>query len=161
MPVALVKNGRFGESAGRDCFSLPPGGTTCPSDQINPARQIVGVLTAFRGGTMPRSLLLCLVVLSLTFPMGCRMCASPYDECGPMPGGACTGNCDSTARAGSILSVASNILPPQEVHEHQGQAAPLPETPRPQGKTSSTTDAPLGDGWKSSKLPNPAKSGLP
>ena len=41
--------------------------------------------------------------LSMT-ATGCRMCAHPYDYCGPtFTGGACD-TCDFNARAGSILS---------------------------------------------------------
>jgi len=43
---------------------------------------------------------LCLVVVA----SGCRMCAHPYDYCGPTFMGRCGESCDWKARAGSILS---------------------------------------------------------
>jgi|GEM_PF-1238609 len=49
---------------------------------------------------------LSLVAISLlTATVGCRMCAHPYDYCGPLYQGDCGGvPCDPCARAGSILS---------------------------------------------------------
>lgn len=45
------------------------------------------------------------ITLSLAaIAAGCRMCASPFDYCGPTFTGQCCEECLSTARAGSILS---------------------------------------------------------
>jgi hypothetical protein len=36
--------------------------------------------------------------------VGCRMCAHPYDYCGPTFSGQCGETCNPMARAGSVLS---------------------------------------------------------
>ena len=58
---------------------------------------------------MPAWVAPALVIFSLVVPtIGCSMCASPYDYCGPtMTGDAACGGCSScmaTGRAGSILA---------------------------------------------------------
>jgi hypothetical protein len=57
-----------------------------------------------------RHSLLILTLLGLTAGAGCRMCAHPYDDCGPTYVGECgTVTCNPDARAGSVLS------PPLEI----------------------------------------------
>lgn len=107
---------------------------------------------------MPRSLLACLVVFSLTLPLGCRMCASPYDECGPVPGGTCSGACDSNARAGSVLSGVSTAIMPDEGIEPQPPASKTPAMPTPQTKSPSKPDNSPPEGWKSSQFSDPSQS---
>jgi len=52
-----------------------------------------------------RSILLILTLTGLTAASGCRMCAHPYDECGPTFMGECGPVvCNPYARAGSVLS---------------------------------------------------------
>jgi len=52
-----------------------------------------------------RRILLILSILGLTAAPGCRMCAHPYDECGPTYAGECGPVvCDPYARSGSVLS---------------------------------------------------------
>ncbi|MBN1590891.1 MAG: hypothetical protein JW888_15365 [Pirellulales bacterium] len=52
-----------------------------------------------------RHILLILTLLGLTAGAGCRMCAHPFDYCGPTYVGECgTVCCDPDARAGSVLS---------------------------------------------------------
>lgn len=47
------------------------------------------------------------MLLSLAAATGCRMCAHPYDYCGPIVSQGCHGmQCHETYRAGSILSEA-------------------------------------------------------
>ncbi len=63
---------------------------------------------------MTRTLLgLLLVGLALT-ACGCRMCASPYDYCGPMCDGCCGGTCElNQPRAGEIsVMVEPQLLQP-------------------------------------------------
>lgn len=52
-----------------------------------------------------RHILLILTLAGLTAAAGCRMCAHPYDECGPTFVGECGPVCcNPYARAGSVLS---------------------------------------------------------
>lgn len=51
-----------------------------------------------------RHILLILTLIVLTAATGCRMCAHPYDDCGPTYVGDCSVSCDPLARAGSVLS---------------------------------------------------------
>ena len=63
---------------------------------------------------MTRTLLgLLLVGLALT-ACGCRMCASPYDYCGPLCDGCCGGTCElNQPRAGEIsVMVEPRLLEP-------------------------------------------------
>ncbi len=54
---------------------------------------------------MVRAFLACSVAVLIASTAGCRMCASPYDDCSPTyVGGDGCGQCSTTARAGSILS---------------------------------------------------------
>jgi len=110
---------------------------------------------------MPRSLLASLVVFALTLPIGCRMCANPYDECGPMSGGTCSATCDSNARAGSVLSGVSNAITPDEWTEPQRAGSQTPATRPPQIKSPPAKETPPSEGWKSSKFSDPAKTGSP
>ena len=40
---------------------------------------------------------------------GCRMCAHPYDDCGPTFTGDC-GSCDVDGRRGSILAPSGQVI---------------------------------------------------
>ena len=52
-----------------------------------------------------RYILLILTLAGLTAATGCRMCAHPYDYCGPTYLGDCSDVvCNPLARAGSVLS---------------------------------------------------------
>ena len=53
---------------------------------------------------MVRLVLACSVVALLALTTGCRMCAHPYDYCGPVYTGADGQPCDANVRHGSILS---------------------------------------------------------
>jgi hypothetical protein len=53
---------------------------------------------------MARSFAVWLVVAWLTLNVGCKMCDSPYDYCGPTLTGCDHDSCQPTVRAGSILS---------------------------------------------------------
>lgn len=45
------------------------------------------------------------ILVALIVPaFGCRMCASTWDDCGPVVDGSCGPECNSDARVGSILS---------------------------------------------------------
>ncbi|HUT94256.1 MAG TPA: hypothetical protein VMY37_32655 [Thermoguttaceae bacterium] len=58
---------------------------------------------------------------------GCRMCASPYDDCGPTFTGQCAEDCAPMARAGSILS---GYFPPTHADEFPPDQVPnLPDLP--------------------------------
>jgi hypothetical protein len=43
----------------------------------------------------------------LTLAGGCKMCASPYDECGPLFSGQNPSQCNPGVRAGSVLSASA------------------------------------------------------
>ena len=53
---------------------------------------------------MVRTVLACSLAALLALTAGCRMCAHPYDYCGPTYTGAPGESCDAKARRGSILS---------------------------------------------------------
>ncbi|HBO43499.1 MAG TPA: hypothetical protein DD670_06130 [Planctomycetaceae bacterium] len=54
---------------------------------------------------MRNTLILLALVGLLTAGVGCRMCADPYDYCGPTYAGPCGPvGCDPLARSGSVLS---------------------------------------------------------
>ena len=53
---------------------------------------------------MARSFAVWLIVAWLTLNVGCKMCDSPYDYCGPTLTGCNHDYCQPTVRAGSILS---------------------------------------------------------
>ncbi len=53
---------------------------------------------------MARTILAGCLIGLLAISAGCKMCAHPYDYCGPTFDGGCTVNCDPYARACSILS---------------------------------------------------------
>jgi hypothetical protein len=91
--------------------------------------------------------------------LGCAMCASPYDECGPVFSGGCRGGCNGTSREGSILSggaaaeVVSDDLEQTRIDSQadrtvdaadQGQPTPTTAPPKPRAQS---------DGWKSSDRP--------
>jgi len=63
---------------------------------------------------------LCLVVVA----SGCRMCAHPYDYCGPTFMGRCGESCDWKARSGSILSPGG--MPMGSEHPHPELISPEP-----------------------------------
>ncbi len=67
--------------------------------------------------TVARITLSLIVVLA-----GCRMCASPYDECSPTFTGQCGEQCLPTARAGSILS--RSAVPPSDALLFSGPFPP-------------------------------------
>ncbi len=53
---------------------------------------------------MSRGMLLSLSLSLVVVTAGCRMCASPYDDCSPTFTGQCGEDCAPMARAGSVLS---------------------------------------------------------
>ena len=53
---------------------------------------------------MVRTLIAWSVVVLVAVSGGCRMCASPYDNCGPTFTGECGQDCDPNARSCSILA---------------------------------------------------------
>jgi hypothetical protein len=55
---------------------------------------------------MARCLLLFAVVALLAPALGCRTCANPYEECGPLYGGECGESCSAGGRVGSIIHPA-------------------------------------------------------
>lgn len=60
--------------------------------------------------------LLVLTVFALAAPsVGCRLCANPYDYCGPTSIAGRFQPCDPCARAGSILAPGSQYVPGQMV----------------------------------------------
>ena len=60
---------------------------------------------------MARTMLAWSVVALLALSAGCRMCAHPYDYCGPTFTGECGQACMPNARAGSILSPGMQPAP--------------------------------------------------
>jgi hypothetical protein len=74
---------------------------------------------------MLRTLLACAVVTLVAATAGCRMCAHPYDYCGPTFTGEGCQECTSDARAGSILSPGPVVTSDGEMgHE---MVAPTPD----------------------------------
>jgi len=59
--------------------------------------------------TVPTAFACSMLVLVAT-STGCRMCASPYDECGPTFTGECGQECCPNVRRGSILSPGVDSL---------------------------------------------------
>ena len=97
---------------------------------------------------MLRHVLLLGLLASVLATLGCAMCASPYDYCGPThSGGECgdCGMCDPMARAGSVLSPTlgydyGQVQPmPPRTRTDEVRHEPTPATPRP---TASATRAP-------------------
>jgi len=68
------------------------------------------------------------IVLSLAVTAaGCRMCASPYDDCRPTFTGQCGEDCAPLARAGSVLS---GYFPPMYPDQFPADQVPdLPDLP--------------------------------
>jgi len=58
---------------------------------------------------MIRTMLAWSVVVTLAVTAGCRMCASPYDYCGPTYTGEC-GSCDPNYREGSRFSSPESVI---------------------------------------------------
>jgi len=58
---------------------------------------------------MIRTMLAWSVVVLVAVTAGCRMCASPYDYCGPTYTGEC-GSCDPYYREGSRFSQAESVI---------------------------------------------------
>lgn len=109
---------------------------------------------------MPRSLLACIVASCLAVSAGCRMCANPYDECGPMSGHGCSRECGSSVRAGSVLSgQVAPVADDGEWTEPIAIPSDATEAPTRQSKSPSKTGVPPAEGWKSSKAAEPPKSG--
>jgi len=98
--------------------------------------------------TMLRQALLLALLALVPATLGCAMCASPYDYCGPThSGGECDdcGTCDPMARAGSRLSPTlgydyGQVQPmPPRTRTEEDRREPTPATPRP---TASVPRAP-------------------
>ena len=94
-----------------------------------------------------RRVLLILALIGLTASAGCRICAHPYDYCGPTYVGECSDICcNPYARAGSVLSPplrstaggCEGCLEPIPMDSEMaassnngtGHAVPLPSPPR-------------------------------
>jgi hypothetical protein len=76
-----------------------------------------------------RVLMVGLLVAAMGGAAGCRMCAHPYDDCGPTFTGGCDGDpCIMDGRAGSIL--ASSRLT-QDVVESEEATFHFPDGPQP------------------------------
>jgi hypothetical protein len=78
-----------------------------------------------------------LVFVGLGMASGCRMCAHPYDYCGPTYVGQCgTVCCDPDARAGSVLSrpLDTAATPAMAVEESAGPIVETPLEPIPRGE---------------------------
>ncbi len=93
-------------------------------------------------GLMSRTLLAWSLVGLITAAAGCKMCAHPYDYCGPVVG-PCQ-SCNPIARAGSILS------PPIDGASYEGQVEETEPT-----TTETPTLAPAPD---PRMVPRPAKT---
>lgn len=94
-----------------------------------------------------------LAVLVLT---GCTMCASTFDQCGPMFDNACPGGCESNSRAGSVLSAAPAGSDQFVEVVGDDAAAVAPEQKKVRSPASSNLPpiqsvAPPTEGWKASK----------
>ncbi|MGQ9576716.1 MAG: hypothetical protein ACUVUC_15520 [Thermoguttaceae bacterium] len=92
---------------------------------------------------------------------GCRMCAHPYDECGPTFFGGHPAQCMSTARAGSILSGRIALSEeqgwPAEAGEVPGQAGPVIDTevdqPPEPAQPGVEISSPQPGGWRPASKP--------
>ncbi len=78
-------------------------------------------------------LLACSVVTLLAVTAGCRMCAHPYDYCGPVFTGANGEPCDANVRHGSILS--GGMVSPFVATTEVKAAEPATELERQAGVT--------------------------
>jgi hypothetical protein len=66
------------------------------------------------------------VVVLLATTAGCRMCASPYDYCGPVLTGDACGPCAPGARACSILAPGGQVCCDSQVPP--GTIVPIPDS---------------------------------
>ena len=66
------------------------------------------------------------VVALLAATAGCRMCAHPYDYCGPMFTGECGSDCAWNSREGSILSETAGPMSSYEVTSPDAMV-PIPD----------------------------------
>jgi hypothetical protein len=102
---------------------------------------------------MARSPLAWIACCSLVAAAGCTMCASTYDDCGPMANGRCADGCGSDVRAGSILSGGPVPMgAPDALAGHALPATGAGPTPvmQPYTPAGDAQDLPT-HGWKSSK----------
>lgn len=67
---------------------------------------------------MHRFILVLTAVALATPSIGCRLCANPYDYCGPTSIAGRHQACDPCARAGSILAPGAQYVPGQMVSEN-------------------------------------------
>jgi len=82
---------------------------------------------------------------------GCTMCASPYDDCGPVHEGMCGSGCGAESRAGSVLSGASLAMPESEaVLGEMPVTGDLRSNSIPPARHP-TQGAASAEGWKSHK----------
>ena len=109
---------------------------------------------------MSRSLLACIGACCLIAAAGCRMCAHPYDECGPMSGGGCSQGCGSSVRAGSIMSGESaSAVDAGEVSDQTISPADNAMEPARQPRKPARAEAAPAEGWKASKPLESPKGG--
>lgn len=114
---------------------------------------------------MLRKLLAWSVLAFMTGAVGCAMCASPYDECGPVLSDSCAGRGCSDARAGSILSAPTFPEEAEGTVVVGGSVAtsPSPSDALPAAPSKLADKAPraqpggVGQGWK----PSGSRAGLP
>ncbi|OHB83386.1 MAG: hypothetical protein A2V98_12435 [Planctomycetes bacterium RBG_16_64_12] len=92
---------------------------------------------------MSRTTFALIAIALVGMAAGCRMCASPYDYCGPTFTGACGEECSQTARSGSVLSgyvapypddgyLQEPVLPGDETALYNDEAAPQDDEAAPQ-----------------------------
>ena len=68
--------------------------------------------------------LIVLTAFALAAPsLGCRLCAHPFDYCGPTSIAGRFQPCDPCARAGSVLSTGSQYIPGQMVPDEHAPTA--------------------------------------
>jgi hypothetical protein len=86
---------------------------------------------------MRRSVLALSAIVLIAAATGCRMCAHPFDYCGPTYTGGNCDACNPDARAGSILSPPvqttfnGDTVAPQEAIQPTPEPTPQQQTPAP------------------------------
>jgi hypothetical protein len=122
---------------------------------------------------MSRTLLGWILMAFVAAGAGCTMCATPYDECGPVLTGDCA-SCRSNVRTGSVLSggpspspdvptvepgsAVEQARPSRGLHPVPDASLQPPEIPAP-----ATNGPPQPDGWRppaaapKATVPNPVR----
>lgn len=92
---------------------------------------------------MSRGMLAWTLLSLVVMAAGCRMCASPYDDCSPTFTGLCGEDCAPMARAGSVLSGYFPSMYPEQFPADQ--VPDLPDLPDDQMLPPEVARSPVND----------------